>query len=35
MIVYMNNVLWELVQMDWCDVVEWVKKNTLRRLGHI
>ena len=31
----MKDVAWEFVQMKWCDVVEWVKKNMLRWFGHM
>ena len=27
--VCMNDVAMELVQMEWCGVVKWMKKNTL------
>ena len=26
----MKGVAWDLVQMEWCGVVEWVKRYTLR-----
>ena len=30
-----KGVAYDLVQMEWCGVVEWVKRNTLRWFGHI
>ena len=33
--VCMKDVARILMEMEWCGVVEWVKKNTLRWFGHI
>ena len=31
----MKGVTWDIVQMEWCSVVEWVESSTLRGFGHI
>ena len=35
MIVCMKDGAWEFVQMEWCSVVEYVKRNTMRCFGHM